>query len=73
MTFNIPQTSRASDGKKKMHTQQSRTESSFSPFRPGLKFESTNPVDPPDNTGGTGGTTPAPTTPPDEEPEEAAN
>jgi len=56
-----------------MHTQQSRTESSFSPFRPGLKFESTNPVDPPDNTGGTGGTTPAPTTPPDEEPEEAAN
>jgi len=56
-----------------MHTQQSRTESSFSPFRTGLKFESTNPVDPPDNTGGTGGTTPAPTTPPEEEPEEAAN
>ena len=74
MSFNIPQTSRASDGKKKMHTQQSRTESSFSPFRTGLKFESTNPVDPPDNTGGTGGTTPTPTPPPpDEEREEAAN
>jgi hypothetical protein len=54
-----------------MHTQQSRTESSFSPFHPGLKFESTNPVDPPENTGGTGGgSAPAPPPPQDEEPEE---
>ena len=54
-----------------MHTQQSRTESSFSPF-PGLKFESTNPVDPPDNSGGTGGGT-APAPQPPEEPEESSN
>lgn len=51
-----------------MHTQQSRTESSFSPFHPGLKFESTNPVDPPDNTGGTGGGS-TPSQPPTEEPQ----
>jgi hypothetical protein len=57
-----------------MHTQESRTESSFSPFRPGLKFEGTNPVDPPENTGGTGGgSAPAPPPPPDEEPEESSN
>jgi hypothetical protein len=66
--------SRGSDGKKKMHTQKSRTETSFSPFRPGLKFESTDPtVDPPDNTGG--GTTPSqpPPPPPDEEEESSSN
>ena len=54
-----------------METQQSRTQSSFSPFRPGLKFESTNPVDPPDNTGGGGGTQPAPSEPQPTESEEA--
>ncbi|HEY3580335.1 MAG TPA: hypothetical protein VGK82_07305 [Pyrinomonadaceae bacterium] len=57
-----------------METQQSRNQSSFSPFRPGLKFESTNPVDPPDNTGGGGGTTSTPSAPqPEEPPEEATN
>jgi len=57
-----------------METQQSRTQSSFSPFRPGLKFESTNPVDPPDNTGGGGGTEPTPSTPqPEDPPEEATS
>jgi hypothetical protein len=55
-----------------METQQSRTQSSFSPFRPGLKLESTNPVDPPDNTGGGGGTPQAPTEP-DTEEEEPTN
>jgi hypothetical protein len=51
-----------------MHTELSRTETSFSPFRPGLKFESTDPtIDPPDNQGGGGGA-PAPP-PPDEEEE----
>jgi hypothetical protein len=49
-----------------MQTQPSTIETSFSPFRPGLKFESTNPTaDPPDGGGGTGGGTPQP--PPDEE------
>ena len=57
-----------------METQQSRTQSSFSPFRPGLKFESTNPVDPLDNTGGGGGTEPTPSTPqPEDPPEEATS
>jgi hypothetical protein len=51
-----------------METQQSRNQSSFSPFRPGLKFESTNPVDPPDNTGGGGGTTPSAPTPSEPQP-----
>jgi hypothetical protein len=50
-----------------METQQSRTQSSFSPFRPGMKLESPNPVDPPDNTGG--GTNPSEPQP--EEPEES--
>lgn len=57
-----------------METQQSRNQSSFSPFRPGLKLESTNPVDPPDNTGGGGGTTSTPSAPqPEDPPEEATN
>jgi len=55
-----------------METQQSRTQSSFSPFRSGLKFESPNPVDPPDNTGGGTGT-PSPSAPQPEEPEESSN
>ena len=55
-----------------METQQSRTQSSFSPFRPGLKFESTNPVDPPDNTGGGGGSQPTPSAPQPEDPPEEA-
>jgi len=52
-----------------MQTQPSTIETSFSPFGPGLKFESTNPTaDPPEGSGGTG-TTPTPTPPPpDEEP-----
>jgi hypothetical protein len=50
-----------------MHTQPSTFETSFSPFRPGLKFESTNPTaDPPEGGGGTG-TSP---TPPPPDPEE---
>jgi hypothetical protein len=55
-----------------METQQSRTQSSFSPFRPGLKLESTNPVDPPDNTGGGGGTPQPPPSEPDTEEQEEA-
>jgi hypothetical protein len=49
---------------------QTQPSTSFSPFRPGLKFESTNPtVDPPDGGGGTG-TTPEPTPEPTPEEEE---
>ena len=55
-----------------METQQSRTQSSFSPFRPGLKLESTNPVDPPDNTGGGGGTPPTPPSKPESDDTEEA-
>ena len=61
-----------------MHTQHSRTDSSFSPFSPGLKFESTqpdyNPSDPPDGGGGTGGgdTTPSEPAQPADPPEESS-
>jgi hypothetical protein len=48
---------------------QTQPSTSFSPFRPGLKFESTNPVDPPEGGGGTGGGT-APLPDPPEEDEE---
>ncbi|HKS08076.1 MAG TPA: hypothetical protein VJS13_00920 [Pyrinomonadaceae bacterium] len=50
---------------------QTQPSTSFSPFRPGLKLESTNPtVDPPEGGGGTGGgTTPAPQPAPEEEEE----
>jgi hypothetical protein len=53
-----------------MQTQPSTFETSFSPFRSGLKLESTNPTaDPPEGGGGTGtGTSPTP--PPDPEEEE---
>jgi len=52
-----------------MQTQPSTIETSFSPFRPGLKLESTNPTaDPPDGGGGTGGG--APSQPPEPEEEE---
>src|SRR5689334_8545695 len=73
---NIPQAVARATERKQMETQQSRTQSSFSPFRPGLKFESTNPVDPPDNTGGGGGTTtpsPAPSEPQPTDTEEAGS
>lgn len=57
-----------------MQTQLSTIE--YSQFRPGLNFESTEPIiDPPDGGGGTGGGgAPAPTpTPPEEEGDEEPN
>ena len=51
-----------------MQTQSSNNETFFSPFRPGLKLESTNPADPPEGQGGGTGTPNPP--PPDEEEEE---
>jgi hypothetical protein len=51
-----------------MQTQSSNNETFFSPFRPGLKLESTNPTDPPEGGGGTGTQTPPP--PPEEDEEE---
>ena len=59
-----------------MQTQSSTNSTPFSPFRPGLKLESTNPTDPPEGQGGgttsgTGGTPPQP--PPEEEEEEGGD
>jgi hypothetical protein len=58
-----------------MQTQSSTNETSFSPFRPGLKLQSTNPADPPEGGGGTsGGTGTSPSEPePEEEEEEEGN
>jgi hypothetical protein len=52
-----------------MQTRSSSNECSFSKFRSRLKFESTNPTDPPEGQGGggTGNTNPLPPPPDDDE------
>ncbi|HEV2836226.1 MAG TPA: hypothetical protein VGW58_12950 [Pyrinomonadaceae bacterium] len=56
-----------------MNTQLPTTQTSFSPFRPGLKFESNEPIaDPPEGGGGTAPPPPPSPPPTDEEEEEGA-